>query len=157
MGGSVPLHDDEQVPALQATKPRRGLRDRWEGYTAFVRLARQIGLLALLLVSYVAPAMACMRVNAQMTAPERACCRMMKGQCGGMEMPASHGCCHKTVSTPGDHALPVSTAALHPVMEVGVLFATTILPADVNSVIWIQAPPHSPPKSTPLSVSILRI
>jgi hypothetical protein len=72
-------------------------------------------------------------------------------------MPSSHGCCHKTVSTPGDHALLVSTAALHPVMEVGVLFATTILSADVYSAIWIQAPPHSPPKSTPLSVSILRI
>jgi hypothetical protein len=153
----VPLHDDEQVPALQATKPRRGLRDGWEGYTAFVSLARQIGLLALLLISYVAPAMACMRVNAQMTAPERACCRMMKGQCGGMEMPASYGCCHKTVSTPGDHALLAAAAALHSVMDVGVLFATTILPADVKSAIWIQAPQHSPPKSPHLRVSILRV
>jgi hypothetical protein len=127
-----------------------------EGYTEFVRLARQIGLLALLLISYVAPVMACMRVDARMSAPERACCRMMKGQCGEMEMPGSHGCCHKT-ATSGDHALRTGTVALHPAMGFAVLLAPTGLPDASTSATWIRGPQHSLPKSPPYSVSILRI
>jgi hypothetical protein len=53
--------------------------------------------LVLLLVSCLAPAMACVVSNAEMNTEERACCRMMKNQCEQMDnMPASHGCCQKT-------------------------------------------------------------
>ena len=126
-------------------------------YTTVVRMARQLGLLALLLISYAAPLMACMRVDAQMTAPEHACCRMMKGQCGEMEMPPTHGCCHKAVAIPGDHALPTSTVARHPIMGFAVLLAATSLPDAPTSATWIHLPQHSPPTSPPHSVSILRI
>jgi hypothetical protein len=50
-----------------------------------MRVLRQIGVLVLLLVSCLAPAMACMIPNAEMSAQERVCCRMMKNQCGQMD------------------------------------------------------------------------
>jgi hypothetical protein len=46
-----------------------------------MRILRQFGVL-LLLVSCLAPAMACMVPNAEMSTQEPACCRMMKSQCG---------------------------------------------------------------------------
>ncbi len=54
-----------------------------------MRAFRQLGVLVLLLVSCLAPAMACMAPEAQMSAQEHTCCRMMKNQCGQMEMKAS--------------------------------------------------------------------
>jgi len=47
-----------------------------------MRVIRQFGVLVLLLVSCLAPAMACMVPNAEMSTQERTCCRMMKNQCG---------------------------------------------------------------------------
>src|SRR5258708_4551466 len=80
-----------------------------------MRVLRQFGVLVLLLVTCLAPAMACMVPSAQMSTQERACCRMMKNQCGQMEMPASHGCCKKTPPSVHDNALDTKTVALHPV------------------------------------------
>jgi hypothetical protein len=65
-----------------------------------MKALRQFSVLVLLLVSCVAPAMACMVPDAQMNPQDRACCRVMNSQCGQMEMPASHGCCHKTPPEP---------------------------------------------------------
>jgi len=73
-----------------------------ESRIIFVKCLRQLGVLTLLLMISLAPAMACMAPNAQMTTQERACCRMMKGDCGQMEMPASHGCCQKAPGTVHD-------------------------------------------------------
>ena len=75
-----------------------------------MRILRQFGVLVLLLVSCLAPAMACMVPNAQMSTQERACCRMMKNQCGQMGMPASHGCCQKTPPSVHDNALDTKTS-----------------------------------------------
>lgn len=55
-----------------------------------VKVMHKLGAILLLLVSFVAPAMACMAPDAEMTVEERACCRMMKNDCGQMEMPISH-------------------------------------------------------------------
>ena len=85
------------------------------GYAeASVTRIRQIGVLALLLASCLAPVTACMVPGAQMSAQERACCRLMGDQCGQAEMPPSHGCCHKTA--PGLHGGAVDTkfVSLHP-------------------------------------------
>jgi len=71
----------------------------------WVSLLRQFGAILLLLVSCVAPAMACMAPEAAMTVEERACCRMMKSTCGQMEMPAPHDCCKKTAGMLHDGAL----------------------------------------------------
>ncbi len=77
-----------------------------------MKALRQFGVLVLLLVSCLTPAMACMVPNTAMSTQERACCRMMKNQCGQMEMPASHGCCQKAPPSVHDNALnPASAVA----------------------------------------------
>src|SRR5713101_3705350 len=78
-------------------------------------ILRQFGVLVLLLVSCLAPTMACMVPNAQMSTQERACCRMMKNQCKQIKMPTSHGCYQKTPPNIHDNALDTKTVALHPV------------------------------------------
>jgi len=87
---------------------------------ARMKAFRQFGVLVLLLVSCLAPAMACMVPDAQMSIEERACCRMMKNQCGQIEMPASHGCCQKTPPSVHDNALDTKTAAFHPVAVIAI-------------------------------------
>jgi hypothetical protein len=123
-----------------------------------MRVVRQFGALMLLLVTFLAPAMACMVPNAEMTTQEQACCRVMKNQCGQMEMPASHGCCQKTPLSVHDNALDTRIIALHPVAVTAVwLTASELLnPASVLTG-SIEHPDYSPPKSPPSAISILRI
>ena len=123
-----------------------------------MRILRQFGALALLLVSCLAPAMDCMVSTAAMTAQERACCRLMKSQCGQMEMPASHGCCQKTPLSVHDNALAIKAAAFHPVVVtvtwLAVLARLNPGPAAGG---WVQQRAYSPPQSPPSTISILRI
>jgi hypothetical protein len=123
-----------------------------------MRFFRQFGALVLLLVTCLAPAMACMVPNAQMSTQERACCRVMKNQCGQTEMPASHGCCQKTSASLHDSALDPKTVALHPVAIPAVwLTASELLnPTSVVTGL-IERPDSSSPKSPPSAISILRI
>jgi hypothetical protein len=119
---------------------------------------RQFGVLVLLLVSCVAPAMACMVPDAQMSAQERTCCRMMKDQCGQMEMPASHGCCQKIPQGVLNNALDTKAVAFHPVVATAIwLTASELLNPTAVVGEWIERPEYSPPKSPPSTVSILRI
>jgi hypothetical protein len=123
-----------------------------------MRFIRQFGVLVLLLVTCLAPAMACMVPNAQMSTQERACCRMMKNQCGRMEMPASHGCCKKIPPSVHDNALDTKVITLHPVAIPAVwLTASELL--NPTSVVTgsIERVDYSPPKSPPSAISILRI
>src|SRR5437763_4400905 len=53
----------------------------------------------LVLLSLLAPAMACAMPASQMTVAEHACCKQMKGRCGSMRMPPSHSCCQTTVAS----------------------------------------------------------
>jgi hypothetical protein len=80
-----------------------------------MKAARQLGIVILLLVSYLTPAMACMVSDARMNAEERACCRAMKNHCEEMGMPASHGCCQKTPKSAQDNALDTKAVTYHPV------------------------------------------
>lgn len=123
-----------------------------------MRILRQFGVLILLLVSCFAPAMACMVPAAQMNTEERACCRMMKNQCGQMEMSASHGCCQKTPPSVHDNALDTKTVNFHPVVAPVICLATFEL-VNPTSVVngWVERPDYSPPKSPPATISILRI
>jgi hypothetical protein len=119
---------------------------------------RQLGAIVLLLISCVTPVMACMRPDAQMNAQERACCRMMKGQCGERQMPASHGCCHKTLPSVQQNALHAKTMVLPPLAAIAVTVAAYELSAPTSaSADWVEGPQHSPPNSSPSSVSVLRI
>jgi hypothetical protein len=60
--------------------------------------------------------MACMVPNTEMSTQERACCRMMKNQCGQMEMPASQGWCKKTPPSVHDNALDMKAVTFHSVV-----------------------------------------
>ena len=123
-----------------------------------MRILRQFGVLVLLLVSCLAPAMACMVPNAEMSTQERACCRMMKNQCGQMGMPASHGCCQKTPPSVHDNALDTKPIMLHPVAAPVIWLAAAELVNPTSAVIgWVEHPDYSPPKSPPSTISILRI
>lgn len=123
-----------------------------------MKALRQCGVLVLLLVSCVAPAMACMIPDAQMNAEERACCRMMKSQCGQMEMPASHGCCQKTSLGIRDNALDTKMTNFHPAAAPVVWLAAFELVNSTSSVAgWVEHPDNSPPKSPPTTIAILRI
>jgi hypothetical protein len=131
--------------------PRRSL-------VTVMRIFRQFGVLALLLVSCLAPAMACMVPNAQMNTEERACCRAMKNQCGQMGMPASHGCCQKTPPSVHDNVLDTKAVTLHPVAATIVWLAAFELVIPPSTIIgWVEHPDYSPPKSPPATISILRI
>ncbi len=123
-----------------------------------MKCLRAIAVLALLLLACLSPVMACMRADAPMSAAELACCRMMKSQCGDMEMPASHGCCHKTLSDVQAAALDARTAVPNPVLLPA---ARTLAPALMGprsgSATRLQAVRGSPPKAPPPSISNLRI
>ena len=123
-----------------------------------MRILRQFGVLVLLLVSCLAPAMACMVPDAQMSAQERACCQMMKDQCGQVEMSASHGCCQKTPQSIHINALDTKMVTFHPVVVL-VIWQTAAELLNPTTVVaeWIDRPEYSPPKSPPTAISILRI
>jgi hypothetical protein len=119
---------------------------------------RQFGVLVLLLVSCLAPAMACMVPDALMNTEERACCRMMKNQCEQMEMPASHGCCQKTSSSVHDNALDTKTVTFHTVVIPAIWLAAFELVNPASAITgWVEHTDYSPPKSPPATISILRI
>lgn len=122
-----------------------------------MRGLRQFGVLVLLLVSSLTPAMACMLPGAQMSAEERACCRMMQDQCGQMEMPASHGCCHKAPPTSYEKAL--ATRAEAHLVSVTVIWLTPAELLNANSFVigWVENHDYSPPQSPTSTISILRI
>ena len=123
-----------------------------------MRIFRQFGVLVLLLVSCLAPAMACMVSNTEMNTEERACCRMMKNQCGQMEMPSSHGCCQKTPLGVHDNALDTKAITLHRVIAPVVwLAAFEIVNLPSTVIRWVEHSDYSPPKSPPSAIPILRI
>jgi hypothetical protein len=124
-----------------------------------MRIFRQFGVLVLLLVSCLAPAMACVVSNTEMNTEERACCRMMKNQCGQMDsMPASHGCCQKTPPSVHDNALDTKAVTFHPVVAAVLWLAAFELVNPASTVTgWVERPDYSPPESPPTSISILRI
>jgi hypothetical protein len=123
-----------------------------------MRILRQFGVLVLLLVTCLAPAMACMVPNAEMSTQERACCRMMKNQCGQMGMPASHGCCQKIPPSVHDNALDTKVVSIHPVVAPVIWLAAFELVNPSSTVTgWVEHPDYSPPKSPSSTISILRI
>jgi hypothetical protein len=122
-----------------------------------MRIFRQFGVL-LLLVSCLAPAMACVVSSTEMNPEERACCRAMKNQCGQVEMPASHGCCQKTPPSVHDNALDIKAVTFHPAVATVIWLAAFELVNPPSTVIgWVERPDYSPPESPPSTISILRI
>ncbi len=122
-----------------------------------MRILRQFAALVLLLVTYVAPAMACMVPNAVMNAQERACCRAMKSQCGQMEMPASQDCCQKVPPSAYDNALHTKAATFHPVVVSVIWLAAFEVNPAFTVTRWVEHPDCAPPTSPLSNISILRI
>src|SRR5690242_6616599 len=83
----------------------------------------RLGAALVVLLSLLAPTMACALPGSQMTAAEHACCRHMKGECGSMKMPTSHSCCQKSVQ--------VSQMSVVPQPESGTHFSTISIAAVV--------------------------
>lgn len=119
---------------------------------------RQLGIVILLLVSYLTPAMACVFSDVQMNAEERACCRAMKNQCEQMGMSASHDCCQKTPKSAQDNALDTKAITHHPV-AVAVIWLSAAELLNLNPIAtgWVEHSDYSPPQSPPTSISVLRI
>ena len=118
----------------------------------------KFGVLALLLATYLAPAMACMVPDARMSAEERACCRTMSNECGQMEMSATHACCQKTPPSARDNALDTKAEAFHSVVAPVIWLAAFEFVDPTPAVSgWVARPDYSPPKSPPSTISILRI
>jgi hypothetical protein len=123
-----------------------------------MKVMGQFGVVIVLLMSYLTPAMTCMVSGVQMNAEERACCQAMKNQCERMAVPSSHGCCQTTSQSSRDNALDTKAVTYHPV-AVAMIWLT---PAD-----WVPQTPvaarrvedgdYSPPKSPRSSISVLRI
>jgi hypothetical protein len=99
-----------------------------------------------------------MAPDVQMTIEERACCRMMKGQCGQMEMSTSSNCCTKAPAGDHNNALKTDTASLHPAAFVAIRVSSfdLLAPQGTNYGL-LPRPEHSPPKSPPSAITILRI
>lgn len=124
-----------------------------------MKAIRQFGAIVLLLLSCVAPAMACLAPDAQMTTEERACCRMMKNDCGPMmEMPASHNCCKKVPAAVSETALKTDAIAVHPlILHLLVVSSFDVFASHDASTGWVRSPEHSPPKAPPTNITVLRI
>jgi hypothetical protein len=123
-----------------------------------MRAVRHFGVILLLLLSCLAPVMACAAPDAQMTAAERACCRMMRNQCSQMEMPVSQNCCGKAASAFLDTALKSNPLKFQSVATSALSVAAfDVLTRDRASQASIQGPEHWPPKSPPAAITVLRI
>jgi len=127
--------------------------------TLVMRSLRQFGVLVLLMVSCVAPAMACVISDTPMNTEERACCRLMMNQCGQMDnMPASPGCCQKIPPSVHDNALDTKVVTFHPVVVPEICLAAFELVNPASAVTgWVERPDYSALKSPPSTISILRI
>lgn len=123
-----------------------------------MKVLRQLGTWVLLLVSFATPAMACMTPGAQMTAAERACCRMMQNQCGQMEMPGSNRCCQKVQPSVYESALSEGSFVVHTVSASVVDLTSSQLAYQISpTAAQVEHLDSSPPESPPSTISILRI
>lgn len=119
---------------------------------------RQIGVVALLLLLCLTPAMTCLIPGATMTAQERACCRSMGARCGQPDMPASHSCCKGTPPVIGEKAVDGQSAAIH--LSAVAAFSPSMWDRMISALpvyVRIGYEDFSPPGSPPTQISVLRI
>lgn len=73
-------------------------------------------------------------------------------------MPASDGCCQKTLQSVEQNALDTKTVVLLPLTAVAVTVAAfEVLPPTLAPAGWVVRPQHAPPKSPSSLVSVLRV
>ena len=125
-----------------------------------MKSVRQFALILTVLLPLLAPTMACALPDAQLSSVERACCKQMKDECGSMTMPASHGCCHKEVSTTGQSNAMVQVQSANVQIDltaVAGLSTGILLVLPVSTSDLAQRPPNTLPQSPPSAISNLRI
>ena len=121
-----------------------------------MRVLRQFGVVALLVVLQLTSAMACVAGDGPGRAEAMACCRRMQGGCGQMAMPSPDGCCGK--AQPSERASARMTAVVRwqPVFT-RVSRLADGLASGTGAAMWASRVEDSPPKSPPGSIFILRI
>ena len=123
-----------------------------------VKSLRQLGMLLLLLVSFVAPSMVCAEPGARMSAQERACCRETPDQCGQMKMAMSESCCQwipaGVKTNTADTKYRTSSAVALPPAR---LAAWDLIPPQVRTRAWADSVDQIFPESPPHLFSSLRI
>jgi len=87
---------------------------------------RQLGIVFALLLSLLAPTMACALPGAQMSAQEHACCKTMKGNCGSMRMPTTHSCCQQRVRANHSDAVQPESVSIPVALLVAALPSVTL-------------------------------
>ena len=107
---------------------------------------------------WASPLMACMMPDALLTVEERECCKSMAGECGQMEMPASHSCCKVVVRQIDSYLINSKFPTIHSVTMVSPPIAAKdhFLTAGLTHTTSLFQD-HSPPVSQPQTSSILRI
>jgi hypothetical protein len=112
-----------------------------------MKRATQIAAVAIVLVLFGQPLLACVTPGHTMTAAEHACCVKMASMCNSSVMPMSHSCCKQSVSPQavaltklrgGDLAAPAVLVSRFVVALPAILQLCDLLPSD--------SPPGSPPK-----------
>lgn len=126
-----------------------------------MKAMRQFALMLAVLLPLLVPVMACTLPSAHMSATENACCRQMKGQCGSMAMPASHGCCHKEVPTASHWNAAVQANSTNIQINfstiAGLPSSAIFTPLPVVLSKDTQRSGSTLPQSPPTAISILRI
>src|SRR5215469_16618007 len=92
-----------------------------------VHLVRHLAAILMVVLMSGAPTMACAMADAPMTPAERACCRMMKNQCGDMQMSDSRSCCQKAPHTADATAPQWKVSELHGLTLTVAVYAVTAL------------------------------
>jgi hypothetical protein len=118
---------------------------------------RHLAFVLALVLSLLAPTMACALPNARMTPQEHACCQKMKGNCGSMRMPASHGCCQQSMQVNHFDAVRPESASVPAAVVIAVLPSPATFDLRSLSFERVSLKQHSPPISPPPTVSVLRI
>lgn len=123
-----------------------------------VKWTGKLVVLLMALSVWASPLMACMLPDMPLTQEERECCQNMDGDCGQMDMPASHSCCKLTVHDLDPYLINSRTSAVEPQ-------PVLVLPHTMNHNSPLQHPSqaefpvstHSPPILLLDSSSVLRI
>jgi len=122
-----------------------------------MKAVRQLGALLVLLMWAAVPTMVCVMPTAQMTESERACCRQMKMSCGNMDMPSSHGCCHKDIQADQASAVHTNVPAGPSLDLTAISIVPVIVPSAQPGTFFIGSSDASPPKPPPAAINVLRI
>ncbi|HEY6968606.1 MAG TPA: hypothetical protein VJA94_05355 [Candidatus Angelobacter sp.] len=122
-----------------------------------MRWTGKLAILALALSIWASPLIACMLPGAVLTLEERECCIAMAGDCGDMDMPASHSCCTTTVQDTGPYLVKACFAGDHSPPAAVLVVPQKITSAASLTLAFPWTLVHSPPVSPPKTISVLRI